>query len=44
MKRYAVHWVLSDAKRGAQGAKTRPCVIVSLGVLNERLQTVTMVP
>jgi len=44
MKRYDVHWVNLDPTRGAEMAKTRPAVIVSLDVLNERLETVTICP
>ncbi|MEW5918860.1 MAG: type II toxin-antitoxin system PemK/MazF family toxin [Gemmatimonadota bacterium] len=44
MKRYEVRWVQLDPTRGAEMAKTRPCVIVSLDALNERLQTVTVCP
>lgn len=44
MKRYEVRWAALDPTRGAEMAKTRPVVIVSLDVLNERLQTVTVCP
>lgn len=44
MKRYEVRWAALDPARGAQMAKTRPVVIVSLDVLNQRLQTVTVCP
>ena len=44
MKRYEIRWAMLDPVRGAEMAKTRPVVIVSLDVLNERLQTVTVCP
>ena len=44
MKRYEVRWAQFDSTTGAEMAKTRPVVIVSLDVLNERLQTVTVCP
>jgi mRNA interferase MazF len=44
MKRYEVRWTALDPARGAEMAKTRPAVIVSMDVLNERLQTVTVCP
>jgi mRNA interferase MazF len=44
VKRYEVRWVELDPARGAEMAKTRPAVIVSLDALNERLQTVTVCP
>jgi mRNA interferase MazF len=44
VKRYEVRWAALDPTRGAEMAKTRPVVIVSLDVLNERLQTVTVCP
>lgn len=44
MKRYEVRWVTLDPSEGAEMAKTRPVVIVSLDVLNARLQTVTICP
>ena len=44
MKRYEVRWARLDPATGAEMAKTRPAVIVSLDVLNERLQTVTVCP
>jgi len=43
-KRYEVRWALLDPARGAELAKTRPVVIVSLDELNDRLQTVTVCP
>lgn len=44
VKRYEVRWVSLDPTRGAEMAKTRPAVIVSLDALNQRLQTVTICP
>ena len=44
MKRYEIRWTSFDPTRGAEMAKTRPAVIVSLDVLNQRLQTVTVCP
>lgn len=44
MKRYEIRWTAFDPTLGAEMAKTRPAVIVSLDVLNQRLQTVTVCP
>lgn len=44
MKRYDIHWARLDPVEGAEMAKTRPVVIVSLDALNERLPTVTICP
>jgi mRNA interferase MazF len=44
VKRYEVRWASLDPTEGAEMAKTRPVVIVSLDALNERLQTVTICP
>ena len=44
MKRYDICWANLDPVQGAEMAKRRPVVIVSLDVLNERLQTVTVCP
>jgi mRNA interferase MazF len=44
VKRYEVRWADLDPSRGAEMAKTRPAVIVSLDELNARLQTVTVCP
>jgi mRNA interferase MazF len=44
MKRYEIRWVALDPTRGAEMAKTRPAVIVSLDVLNRVLPTVTVCP
>jgi mRNA interferase MazF len=44
VKRYEVRRASLDPAEGAEMAKTRPVVVVSLDVLNERLQTVTVCP
>jgi mRNA interferase MazF len=44
MKRYEIRWASLDPTQGAEMAKSRPVVIVSLDVLNEQLQTVTVCP
>ncbi len=44
MKRYEILWASLDPTQGAEMAKSRPVVIVSLDVLNEQLQTVTVCP
>lgn len=44
MKRYEIRWATLDPTQGAEMAKTRPAVIVSLDALNQRLQTVTVCP
>ena len=44
MKRYEMRWASLDPSQGAEMAKTRPVVIVSLDELNARLQTVTVCP
>lgn len=43
-RRYEVRWAKLDPSRGAEMAKTRPVVIVSLDELNMKLQTVTVCP
>ena len=44
MKRCEVRWAALDPSLGAEMAKTRPVVIVSLDALNQRLQTITICP
>ncbi|HEY8176655.1 MAG TPA: type II toxin-antitoxin system PemK/MazF family toxin [Gemmatimonadaceae bacterium] len=44
MKRYEIRWASLDPAQGSEMAKTRPVVIVSLDVLNQRLSTVTVCP
>jgi mRNA interferase MazF len=43
MKRYEIRWTSLD-QQGAEMAKARPAVIVSLDVLNRVLPTVTVCP
>ena len=44
MKRYEIRWTALDPTRGAEMAKTRPAVIVSLDALNRVLPAVTVCP
>jgi mRNA interferase MazF len=44
VKRYEIRWADLNPTRGAEMAKTRPVVIVSLDELNERLDTVACCP
>jgi mRNA interferase MazF len=44
MMRYEIRWATLDPVQGAEMAKKRPVVIVSLDVLNVKLQTVTICP
>ena len=44
MKRYDILWAELDPVRGAEIAKTRPVVVVSLDELNAVLATVTVCP
>jgi mRNA interferase MazF len=44
VKRYEIRLALLDPSEGAEVAKARPVVIVSLDSLNERLQTITICP
>ena len=44
MKRYEIRWTALDPSRGAEMSKILPAVIVSLDVLNRRLDTVTICP
>jgi len=44
MKRYEIRWAKLNPARGAEMAKTRPVVIVSLDALNQSLATVTVCP
>jgi mRNA interferase MazF len=44
MKRYDIRWANLDPTQGAEMAKSRPVVIVSLDILNEQLLTVTVCP
>jgi mRNA interferase MazF len=44
VKRYDIRWASLDSTTGAEMARTRPVVIVSLDVLNARLETVVVCP
>ena len=44
MKRYEIRWANLDPTQGAEMAKTRPVVIVSLDALNKHVKTVTVCP
>jgi mRNA interferase MazF len=44
MMRYEIRWASLDPAQGAEMAKKRPVVIVSLDALNAKLQTVTVCP
>ena len=44
MKRYEIYWARLDPVEGGELGKTRPCVIVSLDVLNAVLPTVVVCP
>ena len=44
MRRYDIHWADLEPSQGAEMAKRRPVVVVSLDALNERLLTVTVCP
>ena len=44
MKRYEIRWARLDPIEGSEMGKTRPVVIVSLDVLNDKLRTVTVCP
>ena len=44
MKRYEVRWAHLDPTQGAEMAKTRPVVIISLDAMNRHLDTVVMCP
>ena len=39
-----IWWVALDPTLGSEIPKTRPCVVVSVKVLNERRRTVIVVP
>ena len=43
-ERGEIWWVALDPTLGSEIRKTRPCVVVSVGVLNERRRTVIVVP
>ena len=44
MKRYEIRWASLDPTVGSEMKKRRPVVIVSLDILNEKLDTVTVCP
>lgn len=44
VKRYEIRWADLEPARGAEMAKARPVVVVSMDELNERLETVTICP
>jgi len=44
INRYEIRWADLAPTRGAEMAKKRPVVIVSLDILNQQLQTVTVCP
>jgi len=44
IKRHEIRWADLDPARGAEMAKARPVVVISLDALNERLETVTICP
>ena len=44
MKRDEIYWMRFDPVEGSEIGKTRPAIIVSLDVLNERLETVVVCP
>ncbi len=39
-----IWWVALDPTLGSEIRKTRPCVVISVGVLNERRRTAIIVP
>jgi mRNA interferase MazF len=43
-QRGEVWWVALDPTLGSEIRKTRPCVVVSVNILNERRRTVIVVP
>ena len=44
IERFAVYLVELDPTRGSEIAKTRPCVVISPNVVNQRLKTVIIAP
>ena len=44
IERGAVYWVALDPTRGAEIAKTRPCVVLSASEINQHRKTVVVVP
>ena len=43
-RRGEIWWVALDPTVGSETRKTRPCVVVSVDILNERRKTVIVVP
>lgn len=43
-ERGEIWWVATDPTLGSEIRKTRPCVVVSVNVLNERRRTVIVIP
>jgi mRNA interferase MazF len=43
-RRGEVWWIRLDPTEGSEIAKTRPCLILSVDILNERRRTVVVVP
>jgi len=43
-KRGEIYWVNLDPTVGSEIRKTRPCVVISLAVINERRRTIVVVP
>ncbi len=43
-RRGEIWWVQLNPTRGSEIAKTRPCVVMSSNILNERRRTVVVVP
>jgi mRNA interferase MazF len=43
-RRGEVWWVSLDPTRGSEIAKTRPCLVLSTDIVNERRRTVVVIP
>ncbi len=43
-RRGDIYWTALDPTRGAEMQKTRPCLVVTADILNERRRTVVIVP
>jgi mRNA interferase MazF len=43
-ERGEIWWVVLDPTHGSEIRKTRPCVVISMNVLNEKRRTVIVVP
>ena len=44
IERGAVYWVELDPTRGAEMAKTRPCLVLSASEINQHRKTVVVIP